>query len=203
MIDLEHLKEKLQAKRTERDLISKQLNNLKYQNKTLKTQVIRKERALEFIKDIALKTQAQLEYHLSDMVSTGLNTVFDTEYNFKVLFEIKRGKTECGLWYEKDGNLVDPISMSGLGAADIAAFCLRCAGWSMTRQYRNTLVLDEPMTHLSLNHHERAGELIKMLSKELGLQIIMVTHSERFTNFADKIFEVKMKKRASKVKVLN
>jgi DNA repair exonuclease SbcCD ATPase subunit len=196
------MKEKVQSKVAEKNLIESQLSNLQTQKKTLKRDYIRKERALEFIKDIALKTQSQLEFHLSDMVSTGLNSVFDQEYNFRVIFEIKRGKTECNLYFEKDGNLADPLTQSGLGAADVAAFCLRCAGYSMNPIYRNTLVLDEPFKHLSINYHEKVGALVKMLSEKLNLQIIMVTHSEIMSRYADKIYKVSMTKGVSKVREL-
>jgi len=200
LVQLVQLKEELETKRHQRDLVQSQLNNLKEKKRTLKKELIRKERALEFVKDIALKTQSQLQYHLSDMVSTGLNSVFDQEYNFKVIFEIKRGKTECGLFFEKDGNLVDPINQSGLGAADVAGLCLRFAAWSMSPVYRKTMILDEPLKHLSLNYHEKAAQLIKMLSEKLGLQIIMVTHSEVMSQYSDKVFKVQIKDNVSSVK---
>lgn len=198
-MQLQQIRETVQNKLAEKNLIESQLSNLQTQKKTLKRDYIRKERALEFIKDIALKTQSQLEFHLSDMVSTGLNSVFDQEYNFRVIFEIKRGKTECNLYFEKDGNLADPLTQSGLGAADVAAFCLRCAGYSMNPIYRNTLIMDEPFKHLSINYHEKVGALVKMLSEKLNLQIIMVTHSEIMSRYADKIYKVSMKNNVSKV----
>ncbi len=197
---IKNIKLNIESKLTERNLIQSQLDVLQKTKNKLKKETILKERALEFVKHIALKTQSQLEFHLSDMVSTGLNSVFDQEYNFKVIFEIKRGKTECRLYFEKDDNLIDPLTMSGLGAADIAAFCLRCAGYSMAPIYRNTFILDEPFKHLSMIHHEKAAQMMKMLSKKLGIQIIMVTHSEVMTKFADKIFKVQMQKSISKVK---
>jgi DNA repair exonuclease SbcCD ATPase subunit len=201
-MQLQQIRDQVQNKVAQRDLIQSQLTNLLTQKKNLKRDYVRKERALEFVKDIALKTQSQLEFHLSDMVSTGLNSVFDQEYNFRVIFEIKRGKTECNLYFEKDGNLADPLTQSGLGAADVAAFCLRCAGYSMNPIYRNTLVMDEPFKHLSINYHEKVGALVKMLSEKLNLQIIMVTHSEIMSTYSDKVFEVSMTKGVSKIKEL-
>lgn len=204
-MQLQEMKEKVQSKVAEKNLIESQLSNLQTQKKTLKRDYIRKERALEFIKDIALKTQSQLEFHLSDMVSTGLNSVFDQEYNFRVIFEIKRGKTECNLYFEKDGNLADPLTQSGLGAADVAAFCLRCAGYSMNPIYRNSLILDEPFKHLKgEQENTKVLELMKMLSEKLNLQIICVNDEraprESILEFADKVFEISMVKGVSKVK---
>lgn len=198
---LENISKTIQDRVAVKKAIFIQLKDLEKQKKVLKILLIRKEKALELVKDVALKTQSQLEYHLSDMVSTGLNTVFDTVYDFKVQFVIRRGKTECDLYFEKDGDLAHP-KFSGGGEMDIAAFCLRCAAWSMTKQYRNILALDEPFKHLASVHHAKAGEMVKILSKQLKLQIIMVTHSKEFAEHADRIFNVTRKKDVSHVKVL-
>ena len=133
------------------------------------------------------------------MVSAGLNSVFDDNYGFVSQFVLKREKTECNLFFEKDGNLIDPFSYSGLGAADVAAFCLLAASLSMDKNCPPILILDEPFKHLDLEHHEAAGELVYNISKSLGIQIIMVTHSQMFTQYADKVFKVKRKKGVSQV----
>ena len=202
MSQLDQIQKKIEEKLSEKNLIKAQYRRLQTDLKKTKVLLFRKEKALEIVKQVALKTQNQLQYHLSDMVSMGLNTVFDEEYKFKLLFEIKRGKTECRLFFEKNRHLVDPLNFSGLGEADIAAFCLRCAAWSMTKEYRNVIILDEPFKHLSTNHHTKAGEMVKLLSKQLGLQIIMVTHSKEFTKHADCVYQVTKKGNYSEVKEL-
>jgi len=103
------------------------------------------------------------------------------------------------LFFKKGEELVDPLRFSGLGAADIAAFALRCAAWSMDKRYRNTLILDEPFKHLSANHHEKTGKMVKILSEKLGLQIIMISHSRKAAEHADRVFEITMKNNVSKV----
>lgn len=198
LIDLQY---KVQKKIANKELVEDQLKTLITKKKKNKKQILMKERALELVKDVALKTQSKLEYHLGDMVSTGLNTVFDENYDFVVKFEIRRGKTECDLFFKKGDNLIDPLRFSGLGAADIAAFCLRCAAWSMDKRYRNVLILDEPFKYLSVDKQEKAGEMVKLLSEQLDLQVIMISHSEKISSFADKTFKVKMKNGKSKVMV--
>lgn len=201
MNKISKLKDKVKKRINNKELIQNQLNNLKINHKQKKKLLHNKDCAMEIVKSVSKETQSQLEYHLSDMVSMGMNTVFDNEYGFKIKFEEKRGKTECNLFFEKMGKLVDPLNFSGGGEADIAAFCLRCAAWSMDKRYRNLLILDEPLKYVSRNYHEKAGKLIKTLSEQLNLQIIMVTHSEKFTQYADSIFEVKQDKNGiSKVK---
>lgn len=196
---IHELKDKIDKLITKKELLEDQLKGLKQKKSKYKRLKIMQERALEIIKDTSLKTQQELEFHLSDMVTAGLNAVFEDPYEFYVKFEERRNRIECDLFFKKGDELIDPLRFSGLGAADVASFCLRCAAWSMDKGYRNTLILDEPFKHLSVSHHEKAGAMVKMLSEKLNLQIIMISHSEKITEHADRVFKVELKKKVSKV----
>ena len=202
-MDLQDYKSFVLEKQAEEKYIKKEINKLKKQKKQKKVKALKQEKALAFVKEIAFQTQQQLEYHINDMVSHGLNSVFNDVFDFVVNFVKKRGKIECDLFFKKGKNLIDPLTYSGLGAADIAAFALRCASWSIAKKYRNVFLLDEPLKHLSNDKHMLAGKMIKELAKQLGLQIIMVTHSKKMVEFADKVFEVTKTGKISKVKEIN
>ena len=195
-------------KKSEYLYIKKEVKALKIEVKALKIEIMKKQRALAFIQQIALQTQGQLEFQLSDMVSAGLNTVFDQAYDFVVKFETRRDKTECDLFFKKHDQLIDPLLFSGLGAADVAAFALRCASWSIAKKYRNVLLLDEPFKHLKGEKENRnVLALMKMLSDQLNLQIICINDEraprEDIIEFADKLFEVRQNNKGiSKVKEL-
>jgi len=206
MNTLERLSSKFERRKANRDLVESQFKDLKKKTNKARIQKRNNQRALALVNEVALKTQAQLEEHLSEMTTMGLNSVFDDKYGFRVLFEIKRNKTECYLRFEKQGKLVDPLRFSGLGAADIAAFCLRCAAWSLDKRYRNVLILDEPFKHLKGEKENiRAIQLMSTLSKQLNLQIICVNDErmprEAIIENSDKVFLVNQNKKGiSKVK---
>lgn len=144
-------------------------------------------------------TQEKLAIHLSDLVSLALKTVFKNPYKFKVEFVSKRGGTECNLFYTDDkGNEYSPLNSCGYGAADVASLALRVAYHSLG-DTRPVLVFDEPLRHLSTDLMGKASELIESLSKELGLQFIIVTHSEELANSANKTFTVNQIKGISKI----
>ena len=91
----------------------------------------------------------------------------------------KRGKTEASIVFVRGGNEVSPIDGAGLGACDVAAFALRAAAICLSRPaLRRLLVVDEPFKHVSAEYRECVGEMLEMMSEELDLQIIMVTHYE-------------------------
>ena len=151
------------------------------------------EEAQVFLQKVAQATQEQLRVHIKDIVQLCLDSVWPGEVEFDLIYEVKNGRTVAKLAFIIDGEEVDPLDADGGGLVDIASFALRIAVWTLGNT-RNTIVLDEPMKHLSDNLQPLAAEIIKELSEKLGLQIIMITHRKELTGIADKVFEVSRKR---------
>ena len=167
---------------------------------TLQRQFKRHEKAREIIRTVGLQTQQQLQFHISDVTSLALESVFNDPYQLKVDFVQRRNKTECDLLFIKGDSEMDPLTASGGGAVDVAAFALRIASWSMAHpRTRATIILDEPLRFLSADNQEKASRMIKELSQRLGLQFIIVTHESVLASYADKVFEVSIRKGKTKV----
>lgn len=145
--------------------------------------------AREVLKQVALSTQAGLELQINSLVTMALAAVFPDPYEFKIKFVERRNRTECDVIFSKDGEDYDPKEASGGGPLDVASLALRLAYWSL-RQNRRTFVLDEPFKHVSAGRHEKVSSMLKMLSNQLGIQIIMVTHSPKLVYEADAVFHV-------------
>jgi len=161
--------------------------------------------AREIVHEVGLKTQQQLEYHISNIVSLAEESVFDTPYEFEAKFIERRNQTECDLFFKRDGQYLKPVDAAGLGSVDVAGFALRLASWSMENpRSRNILIMDEPFKHLKgFDENIRVIAMTKELSKKLNLQILMV-HDERvpfeeIEKGADKIFNVSIRKGTSKI----
>ena len=147
------------------------------------------EKAQVFLQKVAQDTQGQLRYYVKDIVQLALDTCFPGEYEFDLVYEIKRGKTEAKLLFLSGEEEIDPLDASGGGVVDIAAFALRIAQWTLGST-RNTIILDEPFKHLSDDLQPLGAEVLKQLSDKLKIQFIIVTHRKEITGVADKIFEV-------------
>lgn len=66
----------------------------------------------------------------------------------------------------------------GGGVLDVAALGLRLAALAFARPaVRPLLVLDEPARMLSRGHAPRFRGLLESVSADMGVQILMVTHS--------------------------
>lgn len=195
---LNELRYKLERKKGERDSLLSTIVELEKKIEEGKKSVRAHDKARKIIQEVALKTQQQLSYNISGIASLALETVFDTPYELKLEFVERRNKTECDIYFVRDGLKIDPFSGGG-GAIDIASFALRVALWSMaTPKPRPTLVLDEPFKHLKGEvANQKVLEMVSKISKKLGIQIIMVSDErvsrEVTVEYADKLFEASIK----------
>jgi DNA repair exonuclease SbcCD ATPase subunit len=169
------------------------INELKVQHRAVKGRVASCMRELEeaetqrghvaeaqrIIQEVAQAVQQQVHSRIATVVSRCLRSVFDEPYEFRIIFEMKRGNTEAILAFERDGLMVDPMSASGGGVIDVAAFALRISCLMLARpRRRRLLVLDEPFKFVSAEYRPRVRSMLEGLAEEMGVQIIMVTHVE-------------------------
>jgi DNA repair exonuclease SbcCD ATPase subunit len=196
---IQELRNKLERQKGKKLQLDSNLNSLKEDLKDSKRSLHRHEQAREIIREVGLKTQQQLQFHISDITSLALESVFPDPYELKVNFIQRRNKTECDLLFVRDDMELDPAEESGVGPVDIASFALRIASWSMQKPHsRNTIILDEPFKCLSDDFQEKASTMIKQISQKLGIQFIIVTHEPILASYADKIFEVKKSRKTKR-----
>jgi DNA repair exonuclease SbcCD ATPase subunit len=188
-------------------MIQKNLLKSQLKTETTKREKLEKDsRALEkaqaFIQLKAQETQNQLSIQVGDIVQLALDTCFPDEFEFKLEFEPKRGKTEAVLKLMKDGFDIDPLESCGGGVADIESFGLRIAAWSLS-QTNNVISLDEPFRFLSENLKPLASEVLSELSKRLKLQFIIQTHDQTIMEVADRTIMVSIHRGVSRVKIID
>jgi DNA repair exonuclease SbcCD ATPase subunit len=205
-MNVQQLRNKLEQRKGTKAQIQRSLDAAETKRKEIKRSLRKHEKAREIIREVGLKTQQQLQYHISDITSMALEAVFDDPYELVAEFVTRRNKTECDLYFQRGETKVDPLSASGGGAVDVASFALRVASWSMQNpRSRNVLILDEPFKHLKGEADNRKMlQMVKEVSEKLGLQIIMVS-DERVSREAtleatDRLFEVSKKNGISKIK---
>jgi len=199
-MDLRQYRSKLEQLKGRKIQLEKTISEISTEIRNSKRSLNQHEQAREIMKEVGLKTQQTLQLHISDITTLALSAVFRDPYELKVEFVQRRNKTECDLIFVRDGNESDPLTASGGGAVDVAAFALRIASWTMQRpRSRNVIILDEPMRFLSVDLQERASQMIKEISEKLNLQFIIITHEPTLAVSADAAFTVGIRKGTSKV----
>jgi len=197
-MNITELRQILERKKGKRDSLLQQFSDANTSWKEATLLAGKLEQARTIIKTVALQTQRELEYHINSITTSALEAVFPDPYEFKLEFVERGEKTEADAYFLKNGEQIDPMSGSGGGAVDIAAFSLRASVWRL-KPSRAVLILDEPFRFLSRDLQPRAAEMLKEISKKLKLQIIMVTHNEDLLECADKVFMVKQKNGIARV----
>ncbi len=135
-------------------------------------------------------TQEVFKTKVESLVSTAIQSVFDRPFVFKLEMERKRNRLECRPVVMEGENAYSPKDEMGGGIIDIISFAFRVVLWSLEKpRTRNVFVLDEPFKFTG-DLADRAGTMVKELSRGLGLQIIMITHDDRLKGIADKTFDV-------------
>ena len=141
--------------------------------------------------EVAQQTQKNLEEHISNLVTLALKAVSPDFPNFIAEMTIKRNQLECNFWFETHGNKVSPMFSSGGGPKDIASFALIVSYWAMDKN-RATLILDEPFRNVSPDLQANVGDMLRMISDKLKLQLIMVSHADTINESADKEFKIEL-----------
>jgi len=140
--------------------------------------------------EVSRQTQEQLKERIEKLVTLCIQSVFDRNFEFKLKFQIKRNKMECEPVIFENGNEFVPKDDMGGGILDIISFALRIVLWGLeTPKSRNLIILDEPFKQCG-KLITKACQMVKEISKMLGVQIIMVTHSDELIDIADKSWHV-------------
>jgi DNA repair exonuclease SbcCD ATPase subunit len=179
--------------KTEQEVLEKELSNHQERLDACLKEKQSAEDARSILQLAAKKTQENLEYHFSDLVTKAFGIVFDEPYEFVMDFVERRNKTECDLWFKSGKRLLKPDYGVGGGVVDVASFATRIAYWRLENS-APILVLDEPFKNLSNRKNKqllsRAVEMLKMLSDEFNVQMLINTHIPEITQQADRVFEI-------------
>jgi len=184
---------KLHRLKGQRSQLQRQLKTVKSTYITAYRNVAATEEAKALLQKVAKETQDQLRYHVTDLGSMALEAVFGPGTKLDLEFKETNGKTSAQLRFlTADGNATDPLEEDSGGAADIAAFALRCSLWAMQRpRTRAVMIMDEPAKNINDETREmqkRYAEMVKEVSERLGMQFIIVTQIQELEEVADKIF---------------
>ena len=188
----------LEQKKGQKSQVDLSIKRYSYDFVKLQEQKQDLEQAQWIIQTVASETQSMLKFHIENLVSLALNSVFDEAYDFEIDMQLRRNQTECDIWFVRDGERINPLTASGGGAVDVASFALRIALWSLQpKRTRPIFILDEPAKNVSSFYQNKCSAMMKAVADKLGLQLIVVTHSESLTEAADKIIKVGIRKGTS------
>lgn len=157
----------------------------------VKKNIINYKKARNVLLEVSEKTQNKIKIKIEEIITLALRSVFDEEFVFVLKFLQKRNRVEAVPTIKIGDEEFDPKDELGGAIIDIISFVFRPILWGMTKEKtRPIFILDEPFRFTG-SLVKKAGEMVKFLSKELGLQIIIISHDRRLIKFCDQVYKVK------------
>lgn len=131
---------------------------------------------------------------LRAVVSEGLAAIFhDLDLSFETELQPKHGKVWID-FYLRDGKADDPLSIRGKpldsfggGPSSVASLIIRLM--TMVKLKRTPiLVLDESLGAVSEEYVERTGQFLNQLAREMGIDVLLVTHKHGYVTHANQAY---------------
>lgn len=210
LLDLEKL---LQQKRRDVDTRTGEARAVLFRAKELQANIDVKdalvgelERVNILFNTIGEDRQMQAQETIEELVTRGLQTIFDSTLSFHIVQTIKGRSVTAEFMVRTtlgDTFIETPVlDARGGGLAATIGFLLRVVVLLLSSGTKqdNVLILDETFAHVSDEYLPALGEFLRELVDKTGIQIIMVTHQPEFMEYADKSYRFSIKDGNTEVK---
>lgn len=154
--------------------------------------VVSCEEATAFLNSFADERQEKVQKKIEVLVTHGLRTIFDDQdMTFRVISEQKANRTEVSfsLVSKMGEEIVETpiLDARGGGVAAVIGFLLRLIV-TILREERPLLAVDEGFAQLSADFEPNLALFLRELVDQTGVQILLVTHSEVYSEHADRVY---------------
>ena len=148
-------------------------------------------KARAYFQEIAETTQRDVADTLSVIITSAIKAVFDTdEYRCEIIFGTARNQSDAKLILIKgEEEIDDPLDSISGGMIDVAAFAAR-VGFIFLKGSRKVLIADEPFKGVSEDFKGRCPEMLRLLSEQLGMQFIIISHMKEMIDGADNVLTI-------------
>lgn len=207
MSDIITLEARLRSRRRELDSLLGQKRSVMAQLEEfgnelvdLADNVIVYERVNSLLNSIGEHRQFAAQNAIEQLVTRGLQTIFDDSLSFHIIQDVKARRAEVSFIVRTtllDGTKVDTdvLNARGGGLAATVGFLLRLVVLLLRYDGKRDIlmVLDETFAHVSAEYVEGVRDFIRQVVDKTGIQVLMVTHQPEFAEAADKVYRLSIK----------
>lgn len=191
--DLQDRRDAYQRKVGEALAVSRHKGEVETELEHLSDEIETLGKALGVLHTLSTSIQEHFLKGIESLVSEGLSAVFEETIKFHITATTRNKQVNLDFTLEnKDGTETDLLDARGGGLVSLCGVLLRVIMCRlMSDRVRQVLVLDEALGMLSSNYQQSAGELLDKLSKELDMQIMLVSHNNEIAETADRLYELR------------
>lgn len=198
---LSNIKENRGSLTAKLQLVNKQLQDATAQYTTSVKESDLLQSCSTFLNTLAISLQESTISKIEEVLTAIYRFAFETTDSIVIHMDLKRKVPVASFLIKtmKGGKEVflDPESQEGGGKVEVIALGLRVAGLILlSPQQERVLILDEPFRQLSSRstsqslNKQRAVQLLKQISEQYHIQMIIISHDVEFTQIADTIYNI-------------
>lgn len=213
MTDINILETQVRARRRELDALAGEARSVLTRGKAIKTEIgtlteeiADYERVTGLLNSLGEERQLAAQRTIEDLVTRGLQTIFDSTLSFHIVQSVKgkQAVVEFMVRTTLAGSVVETpvLEARGGGLAATIGFLLRLVVMLLSTgtQQENILVLDETFGMVSDEYLPALAGFLREIVDKTGVQIVMVTHQQMWTEVADKVYRFSQVEGQTKVK---
>jgi DNA repair exonuclease SbcCD ATPase subunit len=194
--EVAHARNRIEQETGEARAIIETRNRMQARAEELAAEAEVHQQVVEILTRIGEARQESTQRQIEDLVTRGLQVIFSEELTFHLVQGVRGGQAQVDFVVrstypdpqeEAEDRVVETPVMDARGGGLAAAigFMLRLVVLMLTPSARRFLALDETFAHVSAEFEPRLAEFLREVSDKAGVQILMVTHSDAFTDVAD------------------
>ncbi|NIK67900.1 chromosome partitioning protein ParA [Paenibacillus sp. BK720] len=195
--DIRAAREKLAARIGQRDLILKERDQAQIRSLEASKQLGVNDQVQILLQKSSEYARQQVKGRVEQIVTQALQVVFpERGYAFHIVLDVKGLQPIAEYWLYSEGvmrQMVGPDYGRGGGAVDVVTLALRLA-LAELEQIDGPLLMDEVGKHVSAEFAPNVAFFLKEYSKQLGRQIILITHNEHLAAVGDRSLRVSQKR---------
>lgn len=196
----------LNRRRAENDLMLRQVKEMlvKIEGTTCSLKV--GQEALLFLERVASARRGEMKGRIEDVETRAMRLIYGPDYRVELTYSMKNNRSHMDIEMVRDvpdGEVRrDPTTGCGGGVADTISVPLRLMVLIGSKQTDRVCALDECWKHVDPERVNLVGEFLRVLTEQLGMQLIMLSHHEMMREFADRACFVTEKDGRSTVEML-
>ena len=157
--------------------------------------------AINFIEKAANHQRSLIKDKIESVITDALKEIYGDEYEITFDYTMKRNKTSVDIYLTKHTKLGDIIRKQGGfggGVSDVISLPLKLLVLLALQTNDKILIADEPGKHMD-QRVDKFGYFLRNICDKLGVQLIVLTHHQCLSEFANSVYEVSMQNKVTTV----
>lgn len=181
------------------DQLNKKISSLQEEIETHQDNLRLGIEAINFIQKAANHERSLIKDKIQSVITDALKQIYGEQYSITFDYTMKRNKTSVDIYLTKHTKLGDIVRKQGGfggGVSDVISLPLKLLVLLALQTNDKVLIADEPGKHMD-ERVDKFGYFLRNVCDKLGVQLIVLTHHECLSQFANSVYQVSMQNKVT------